>query len=139
MRNVSKKRRRRNAEAKPVRDRLVSQADGCETCGRGPHRPHRGMAPSLSTLCCHEIANGQHRNKAIDKPFAILVLCFHCNGHVVTDKSVWPESRQLSVLSEKRPEDYDLAAYNDLINPSAPNRITEEEVSEHHKQGKRTV
>lgn len=99
-------------------------------CGASPKRPHRRYPPDCSQLCCHEIANGPCRDKALDKPFAILVLCWHCNGHAVTNKKEWPEARQLAVLKEKSPEDYDLAAYCDLINPRAPNRITQDEVDE---------
>lgn len=80
-----------------------------------------------SRLCCHEIACGPHRQKALDKPFAILVLCWFCNGEVVTDKARWPEARQLAVLKRKSPGDYDLAAYN-LLRARNPNRITETDV-----------
>ncbi|HDY64795.1 MAG TPA: hypothetical protein ENH84_01005 [Phycisphaerae bacterium] len=82
----------------------------------------------LSQLCCHEIACGTHRQKALDKPYALLVLCWWCNGYVVTDKGAWPEARQLALLKRRSPEDYDLVAYNLLVNPRAPNRITEKEV-----------
>jgi hypothetical protein len=82
----------------------------------------------LSQLCCHEIANGPLRQKALDKPYAILVLCWWCNGYVVTNKKEWPEPRQLATLLMESPEAFDLAAYNSLVNPRAPNRITMEEV-----------
>lgn len=78
-------------------------------------------------LCCHEIACGSHRQKALDKPFALLVLCSWCNCHVVTDKGKWPEARQLAVLKRRNPKDYDLDAYNTLIG-LGPSRITQEEV-----------
>ena len=84
----------------------------------------------MSRLCVHEIANGVNRQAALDKPFALLVLCWYCNGHVVTDKGQWPEARQLAVLLEKAPEDYDLVAYNYLINPNAPKRIEQWEVDD---------
>ncbi len=82
----------------------------------------------MSTLVVHEIANGPNRQAALDKPFACLVLCWWCNGHVVTDKSQWPESRQLATLRRCIPENYDLVAYNALVNPRAPLRITQDEV-----------
>lgn len=79
-------------------------------------------------MCCHEIANGPDRFAALDKPFAILVLCWFCNGHEVEDRAKWPESRQLAVLKRCSPGSYDLAKYLELTNPRAPKRITEEEV-----------
>lgn len=86
-----------------------------------------GKPRELSQLCCHEIACGPHRQKALDKPFALLVLCWLCNGYVVTDKKTWPEARQIGVLREKRPNDYDLKAYNALVG-YGPDRITEDDV-----------
>jgi hypothetical protein len=56
------------------------------------------------------------------------VLCAYCNLYEVEDKRKWPQARQLAVLMRKSPEDYDLAAFNYLVNPNAPNRITQEEV-----------
>ena len=108
-----------------MRKRLREKHGECMICGSGPTRPLRSM---LNDLCVHEIANGPNRQAALDKPFALLVLCFHCNGHVVTDKGQWPEARQLAVLLEKSPEDYDLVAYNHLVNPNAPRRIEQWEV-----------
>jgi len=126
IKQVSNKRRLRNAEVKPFRDSLVKRVGCCEICGCKPG--DRKPVKQLSNLCCHEIANGPNRDKALDKAFAILVLCWGCNGDKVEDKGQWPESRQLAVLKSSRPEDFDLAAYNFLINPNAPNRITTEEV-----------
>lgn len=83
----------------------------------------------LSDLCVHEIARGKNRSKAIDKPYATLVLCGRCH-RAVEDQATWPESRQLAVLKRRSPEDYDLAAYNELVNPRAPRRITPEEVEQ---------
>lgn len=81
----------------------------------------------MSRLCCHEIACGPHRQKALDKPFALLVLCWGCNEYAVTAKREWPEARQLAVLRARRPKDYDLPAYNALVG-YGPDRITEEDV-----------
>lgn len=97
-------------------------------CGHGPKRPHRDKPRECSQLCCHEIACGKNREKALDKPYAILVLCGFCNGSVVTDKGTWPEPRQLAVLMQESPGDYDLESYNRLINPNAPRRITQDDV-----------
>jgi len=77
----------------------------------------------------HEVANGPNREKALDKPYAILVLCTNCNHQEVEDKRKWPQARQLAVLLRSRPNDYDLVAFNRLVNPNAPNRITPDEVA----------
>ena len=132
MRRVSKRREKRNAEAKPIRERLIKHAGKCEICGHSPSFPHAGMPVELSYLCCHEIASGPLRDAALDKPYAILVLCWRCNQYEVEDRKRWPESRQLSVLQSVRPEDYDLIAYNHLVNPNAPNRIEQHEVEQWH-------
>ena len=106
---------------------MIAAAGSCEICGHSPARPHIGKPWEVSQLCCHEIANGPLRQKALDQPFALLVLCWWCNGYVVTDKKLWPEARQLGVLRAKRPNDYDLTAYNALVG-YGPDRITEEDV-----------
>lgn len=128
MRRYSPKRRQRNDAARSVREGLIAAHAKCMICGRSPKRPHRDKPHECSQLCVHEIANGPNRCKALDKPYACLVLCWWCNGAVVTDKGVWPESRQLALLRRCTPGNFDLAAYNQLINPRAPNRITLAEV-----------
>ncbi len=100
-------------------------------CGHSPARPWRDKPRECSQLCVHEIACGVHRQRALDQPYACLVTCWWCNGHVVIDKRQWPEARQLAVLLVKSPADYDLAAYNRLVNPRAPNRITQTDVDDH--------
>ena len=97
-------------------------------CGHSPSRPHRDKPRECSLLCCHEIANGPSRQKALDQPYALLVLCWACNGYEVTNKARWPESRQIALLKYKSPEAYDLAAYNKLIG-YGPDRITEDDLS----------
>ncbi len=39
-----------------------------------------------------------------------------------------PQARQLARLYMVRPSEYDLVAFNFLINPKAPQRITQDEV-----------
>lgn len=124
----SAKQKARADEAREVRQALIDAHPECMICGSSLRRPHRFRPAECSRLCCHEIANGPLRQKALDKPYAILVLCWYCNGSVVTDKSEWPESRQLALLRASTPQHYDLAAYNALVNPRAPRRITPEEV-----------
>lgn len=116
LRRQSKKHRRRAAEAKPWREQLKARVGKCEMCGC----PWDGLE-------VHEIANGRNRQKALDKPFAVLVLCNYCNVHEATDKAKWPDAKQLALLKRSRPEDYDLAAYN-LLFARGPDRVTAEEV-----------
>lgn len=71
------------------------------------------------------------RQKALDQPYALLVLCYYCNQHEVEDKARWPQARQLALLRRRNPADYDLAAFNYLVNPNAPNRITQEDVDQY--------
>lgn len=128
MRPVSDKRRKRNAEAKPFRENLIKTVGQCEICGHSPQHKWKDKPADCSQLCVHEIANGPDRNKALDKPFATLVLCWWCNGQEVTSKADWPESRQLAVLARSRPMDFDLSAYLKLTNPNAMKRIEIHEV-----------
>ena len=97
-------------------------------CRSSPRRPDRRRPKECSALVCHEIAGGPLREKSLDKPFAILVLCAYCNQYEVEDKAKWPQARQLALLMDKAPSHYNLAAFNRLVNPNAPNRITQEEV-----------
>ena len=128
MKGISEKRLRRMEEAAPVRLELLARHDACMVCGHSPRRPWKDKPRECSQLCVHEIANGVNRQKALDKPFACLVLCWYCNQYEMTNKRKWPEARQLAVLLKKSPNDYDLAAYLELTNPRAPNRIEQSEV-----------
>lgn len=128
MRRNTKRFLTRATEARPIRRRLIADAQSCQICGHSPRRLWKDKPRECSELCCHEIANGPLRQKALDKPFAILVLCSWCNQYVVADKGKWPESRQLATLQRRSPERYSLVDYNALVNPRAPNRITQEEV-----------
>lgn len=130
MRKVSIKRELLNNSVREFREARVKQAGECWICGHSPKHPWRDKPAELSNLCVHEIANGPLRGKSLDKPYATLVLCWYCNGHVVTNKKVWPESRQLALLLQKSPQDYDLKLYNYLVNANAPNRITQLEVEQ---------
>lgn len=87
-----------------------------------------GQMPELSQLCVHEIANGPDRQKALDKPYAVLCLCWACNGGPFEDKGEWPEARQLALLATCRLSDFDLTEYLLLTNPCAPWRIELQEV-----------
>lgn len=91
-------------------------------CGRTPR--------SGARLCVHEIADGPHRQKALDKPYACLVTCWQCNSGPLKDAKEWPESRQLALLQAWFPDRYDLVAFNLLVNVNAPQRITQSEVDQ---------
>lgn len=128
MRRVSKKTAARTAECRDFRKQLIQAVGRCEVCG---HDPARWLINGriLWHLECHEIARGPLRQKALDKPYAVLVVCFRCHDDKVSDKSEWPESRQLAALKKSRPGDFDLASYNQLVGRS-PTRISEEDVSQ---------
>lgn len=126
IRPQSVKHRARAEEARDVRRDLVLEVGRCEICG---HDPTNHKAGNVAwRLDCHEIANGPNRQKCLDKRFGLLVLCWLCNSEEATDKMKWPEARQLALLRINRPDDYDLTAYNKLVNPRAPNAITQGEV-----------
>lgn len=115
VRYKSNTRRKREAEAKPVRDKL-RELGHCEICGS-----------SRGVLDVHEIARGVHRQAALDKPFALLLLCRKCHDEVGS-AAKWPESRQLALLAQRRPKDFDLTAYLELTSPRAMRRIEIHEV-----------
>lgn len=111
----------------------MTQRGKCDICGHSPRHPWRTKPRECSQLCVHEIACGPHRLKAIDQPCATLVLCWWCNGEVVTDKSAWPEARQLALLRRRAPQCYDLVAYNALVGRGS-RRITEDDVDQYRSQ-----
>lgn len=127
LRTSSLKTADRRREVKPIREALIAKAGRCMICGAHP-ASQNGRMPSHNQLCVHEILNGPNRQKALDKPYACLVLCWHCNGSEVEDKAKWPVERQLAVLQAASPDDYDLVAINYLMNPKAPNRWTQSDV-----------
>lgn len=124
MKAKSDTRKKREAEAKPFRDALIAQVGECENCGCSPSE----RMAELARLSVHEIADGTHRQKALDKPYAVLVLCWACNSGPFKDRSEWPEAKQLALLARKRPKDFNLQAYLELTSPRAPSRITIDEV-----------
>jgi len=108
-----------------VRDALREEVGYCECCGHDPGRVKYGRIGWVFHV--HEIARGVNRLKALDKRFALLVVCFPCHDELGS-REEWPEARQLAALRKSRPHDYDLAAYLTLKNPKAPNAITQSEV-----------
>ena len=128
MKRCSPKAEARAAEAAPFRRQLIWEVGCCEACGHEPGRAKWGQLDW--PLAVHEIANGPRRQKALDRPYAVLVACWWCNGEELTDRRKWPVARQLAALKRSRPEDYDLAAYL-ALSGRAPTAITEEEVSQY--------
>lgn len=116
MKRMSDKARERYLAAKPIRDALRSEVGRCEISGA------TGVP-----LDVHEICRGVHRSKALDKRFALLVVCRQTHEELGS-ASKWPEAKQLAWLAERRLYDFDLRAYLELTSPRAPNRITLEEV-----------
>lgn len=127
MRAKSETRRKRESEAKPFRDRLIEDVGECENCGCSPSN-RQGRMSALASLAVHEIASGVYRQKALDKPYAVLVLCWQCNSGPFQNRAEWPEARQLALLARRRPKDFDLTAYLELTSPLAMRRIEIEEV-----------
>jgi ribosomal protein S14 len=115
MKRMSDKTRKLYKDAKSVRDGLRALGH-CEICGR-----------TGGTLDVHEICRGSHRHKALDKSFALLLVCRSCHEELGS-AAKWPEARQLALLAECRLYDWDLKSYLELTNPRAPRRIELEEI-----------
>ena len=116
MKQMSDKRRARYMQAKPVRDELRAEVNECEVCER-----------TRVSFDVHEICRGVHRQKALDKRYALLLVCRPCHEELGS-AGEWPEARQLALLAHRRLFDFDLAAYLNLTNPIAPRRIELEEI-----------
>lgn len=129
IKNQSSRNKERAAEAKPVRDALIAEQGECMICSATPaNRIH--PLPELNQLCCHEILGGPLRQKTLDEPCSLLVLCWYCNGNEVEDKAAWPAARQLAVLLARSPQHYDLARFCWLRNERAPHFVEQHEVDE---------
>jgi len=125
MRRESKKTAARRRACKPFRETLKHEVGRCEICGHDPNRVRPGWVSWV--LHVHEIARGSHRQKALDKPFAVLVVCYRCHSERLDSRAEWPEARQLAALKVSRPQDYDLPAFNTLVG-YGPRRVTQADV-----------
>jgi len=115
-------------EVRQFRKDLVDESGYCMSC----------LTPAVhARLDCHEILNGALRDKTLDEPCSLLVLCWDCNSNKMTDKKLWPVARQLALLQEWSPDAYDLVRFNWLRNPDAPNFVTQEEVDVHRDEFKK--
>lgn len=109
----------RKRETRDFRYGLCEEIGRCEVCGK--RRP-------TDNLCVHELARGNGiRQKALDKRFAVLVVCaLHCHDKVQNE----PLTRQLARLYLARGgADYDRVAFNRLRG-RADDAISQEEVDE---------
>jgi hypothetical protein len=125
MNRISETFRHRRDECAEFRRALILEVGRCEVCGHNPRAVRPGNI--AWRLAVHEIANGPNRQKALDRRYAVLVVCPICHD-ALGGKGDWPECRQLAVLKRRRPHDYDLAAYLSTFHPNAPHAITEAEV-----------
>ncbi len=117
MRQNTLKRAALNRAAAKVRKQIVAEVGQCELTG------------VFDTLALHEIARGGSRGQSQDKRYAVLCLANKpidggLSAHRVVER--WPVAKQLMLLRWNRPDDFDLAAFNQLVN----RRVTEEEVLE---------
>ena len=125
MRHMSERTAARKAEESAFKRELFDELGACEICGHDPTLGSRGNMAWRMEL--HHIARGIHREKARVERCAVLLLCWRCHQLAVHGNADWPQWRQLAMLKQSRPGDYDLAAFNALVG-WGKNRITKEEV-----------
>ena len=104
MRRVSPKRQRLLKIVGPIREAIRRELQLCEYC--------RKRSPIL-----HEISRGGTRKASLDKRFAILGLCHPACHELVGG---WCRAKQLALLLIRRPQDFDLKAYWELIRRRTP-------------------
>jgi hypothetical protein len=81
---------------------LCAEVGRCEVCGR---------RRAMNNLCVHELARGTSRSAALDKRYAVLVVCpLECHERVQSETL----TKQLSRLWLNRASDLDLVAFNRL-------------------------
>jgi hypothetical protein len=98
VRRISPRRQLRNEEAAPWRMELLA-AGACDWCSS-----NRGLA-------IHEIARGQNRGLALDKPFACCLLCERCHADIHELPAAHAVCIGLALLRYNRPEAYHLEHY----------------------------
>src|SRR5574339_82749 len=85
---------------------FVAEVDRCELCEQ------------RLSLAVHEVARGCDRRKALTTRCANLILCNAKQGikpscHKIVE--TWPREKQLALLLLRRPHDFDLEAYYQII------------------------
>jgi hypothetical protein len=100
----AKRTAKRERAARPFRLALIEEVGRCECCGK--RKP-------AEMLAVHEIACGSGlRQKALDKRFAVLVLCNPCHAVVQIES----KAKQLARLYLSRAADYSLESFWTLRN-----------------------
>jgi len=115
MRKVSKKRLAKLRQVGRERRSFVERASMCMACREAP------------ATDCHEIACGSHRDAALGERLAWLAVCRVCNCERLTDRDVWPLTRQLAVKWLHDRPHFDLLGFN-ALRGRAPGAITWPEV-----------
>lgn len=102
MRRISAKRRALYDQVREYREHFRWEVGRCEVCleKAGP-----------SVLDVHELVPGNHRHKALDKPYAILAVHRNCHNYIET----LTIPHQLAYLLRSRPNDYHPEKYYELI------------------------
>ncbi len=96
MKRTSPRRAAREAAVRDWRYQFCARVGRCECC----------LKPaSVENLCCDEIARGSgHRQKALDQPFALLVVRVDHHDRIQN----WSRAKRLALLYIARPSDFDL-------------------------------
>jgi hypothetical protein len=97
MKAIGTKRRKLNAAVDPWRNALRLRVGKCEWCGS-----------DRNGLAVHEIARGPNRAAALDKPFAVLVLCAACHRDLHELPGAHAVCLGLALLRYNRPQNYHL-------------------------------
>jgi len=114
---MSKNRKTLMETVKPIRDAFREEVGHCEICEK-----------SRGTLDVHEIARGVHREACLSERCALLVVCRSCHEEKLSQALEWPETRQLAILADSRPRDFNLTRFLEITSPKAPRRIEIEEI-----------
>jgi hypothetical protein len=92
LKRISNRRRKLMAAVKPFRDAYLARHLVCEVCLR------------RQPIELHEICSGAHREKALDKEYAVLAVCRTCHREIQS----WAKSVQLALKVIRSPEMFGL-------------------------------
>lgn len=127
---TSKRTRAEHDAIRKWREAFRREIGRCELCGHHPRNPWRDKPMQCSVLTVNEIARGNgRRGKSLTYRGGVLCTCWWCNSVTFDDASVWPIARQLALLKVRRPDDYDVEGFAKLIRPTAPQWVTDADVS----------
>ena len=123
MRRQSRKRRERMDAVRDDRQAyLFAHGNKCIWCD------------STWNVAVHEIARGMNRNAALSEPSCWLPLCGPCNCGPFHNRAIWPDAKQMALKYLRDNVNYDLVRFNYIVNPRAPNRVTQDEVDFYVKE-----